>query len=108
VTHVIPEVLDALREAGVSETTARAAAAAVPDMRHLATKEDLARLASELRALIPDISHFATKEDLAQLAGELRLEMSELRSELRSDIRMLKFLYGPLIIGLLIKIAFFP
>ncbi len=65
----------------MSETTARAAAAVVPDIRHL-----------------------ATKEDLAQVAGELRIEMAELRS----DIRMLKVTYGPIIICLLIKIAFFP
>ena len=65
---------DVLIELGAKESTARAAADAVPDIQHLATKEDIAEL----------------KVEMAELRSELRTEMAELRSEVRTEIAGVK------------------
>ncbi len=46
-----------------------------PDLRRLATEDDLAVLGSDLRS------------EMADLRGELRSEMADLRGELRSEIQ---------------------
>lgn len=48
---IVSEVYDALLEAGASEEKAKAAAAAIPAGEHLATKDDITRLESEIRVL---------------------------------------------------------
>ncbi len=80
-TRIVSEVLDAFRAAGASEETARAAAAAIPDTQHLATKADVA---------------------------ELHIEVTELRAEMRAEMKLVKFIYGPIVILLLLKLVFFP
>ena len=67
----------------------------------------------------------ASKEDLQRAIGEVKVEIAELRTEIAEfkssvevrfnakfapldrGIVVLKFGYGPIIIGLLIKLAFF-
>ena len=44
-TTIIAEVYDALREAGVADETAKAAARAVIGLEHAATKSDITRSA---------------------------------------------------------------
>ena len=78
---MVAEVYEALIEAGTSEQKAKAAAGAIPIARELATKEDL---------------------------RELRDEMGERFGKLERDLAVLKFAYGPVILALLVKIAFFP
>ena len=75
---------NALRELGATEDTARAAVADMPVPEHLATKEDL------LKAI-------------ASLEGKL----TDLRGEIKASFAVLKYAYGPIIITLLVKIAFF-
>ena len=82
---MVAEVYEALIEAGTSEQKAKAAAGAIP-------------IAGEL----------ATKEDLRKLRDELRDEMGERFGKLERDLAVLKFAYGPVILALLVKIAFFP
>ena len=53
---------------------------------------------------IPIARELATKEDLR----ELRDEMGERFGKLERDLAVLKFAYGPVILALLVKIAFFP
>ena len=77
---IVSEVYDALKEAGASEEKAKAAAGAIPLAERLATKEDLADLKASLEARL---------------------------SKLDRDVAMLKFGYGPAILALLVKIAFF-
>ena len=62
-TTIIVELYDALREAGVSDDKARAAARAVIGLEHAATKADIA----ELRQ--------ATRADLAELEARLMRAM---------------------------------
>ncbi len=64
--HVHIDLYDAFRAAGVSETQAKAAAAAVPTAQEIATKRDLAELSGGLA------ERFAGVEK--QIAG-LRSEM---------------------------------
>ena len=85
---MVTEVYEALISAGADEAKAKAAAAAIPVTERLAAKQDLADVKSEL------------KQDIA-----------ELKSELKQDIAVLKFAvfsFGPVIVGLLIKLVFFP
>ena len=77
---IVSEVYDALIEAGTSEEKAKAAAGAIPLPERLATKEDL---------------------------GELKAGFNERFAKIERDLGLLKFGYGPVILALLIKIAFF-
>ena len=79
---IVSEVYDALLDAGASEAKAKAAAAAIPVGRHLATKGDIAQ--------------FATKGDIAQLKAEI------------AGVKAAVFTFGPLILALSIKLVFFP
>ena len=78
---MVAEVYEALIEAGTSEQKAKEAAGAIPVAGELATKEDLRELRDELGGRI---------------------------GRLERDLAVLKFGYGPAIIALLVKIAFFP
>ena len=76
-SHLVTEVYEAFRLAGVDDAAATAAAAAIP-----------------------------LGNDLATTAGVNRIETELARVE--ADLKVLKFGYGPAILGLLIKLAFFP
>ena len=92
---IITEVYEAFLSAGAPEAKAKAAAAAIPIAKDLATKQDLA----EFKA--------ATQQDLANVKAELKSDIAELKS----DITVLKFAvftFSPVILGLLIKLVFFP
>ena len=71
---------NALKELGASEETARAAVADLPMPQLLASKEDL---------------------------QQVKAEIAEFRGEMKRELAILKFGYGPLFAALLIKIAFF-
>ena len=79
---IVIEVYDALIEAGASEEKAKAAAGAIPRAQGLATKEDLRKL-------------------------RVRVGLDERLARIDRDLALLKFGYGPVIMALLIKIAFF-
>ena len=51
-------------------------------------------------AAIPVGEHLATKEDIAELKAELKAEIAGLKVAI--------FMFGPLILGLLVKLVFFP
>ncbi len=80
-SHIVAEVHDAFRAAGVDDERARAAAAAIPFGGDLVTKRDLAEVKAELKAGI---------------------------AEVKADIKVLKFVYGPIVMALLLKLVFFP
>lgn len=77
---IVAEVYDALIEAGTSEEKAKAAAGAIPLAERLATKEDL---------------------------DELKADFNERLAKIERDLALVKFGYGPVVLALLIKIAFF-
>ncbi len=89
---MVAEVYEALIEAGTSEQKAKAAAGAIPVSGELATKDDLRELRDELGERIDQV-----ERGLGERIGRLERGMA-----------VLKFGYGPAILALLVKIAFFP
>lgn len=80
-SQIVTEIYEAFRAANVGDDLAKAAAGAIVGREDLVTKLDLERAMSRVQSQIAD---------------------------LKADLKLLKFAYGPLILGLLIKIAFFP
>lgn len=96
------ELYDALIEAGASEQRARAAAAAMPDIERLATKDDIAQLRAEIAA-----TRAESKQDNAELRTELKQDIADLRREV-AVTKFGTFTMGPAILALLVKLTFFP
>ena len=99
---IFTELYDALIEAGASEQRARAAAAAMPDIERLATKDDVAELRAEIAA-----TRSESKQDNAELKAELKQDIAELRREV-AVTKFGTFTMGPAILALLVKLTFFP
>ena len=90
-SHVHIGLYDALREAGASDETARAGAVDIPVGQNLATKEDL------LQAIAGVNDRIAGCNDrIAKLTTDV------------ASLRVSVFTFGPIIIGLLVKLVFFP
>ena len=90
---------DVIIELGAKESTARAAANAVPDIQHLATKEDIAEVKVEIAELRSEVRTeiAGVKVEIAELRSEVRteiagvkVEIAELRSEVQSEIAGVK------------------
>lgn len=81
---IVSEIYEALIEAGTSEDKARAAAAAVPSVERLATREDIAKLER------------STKADIARLDKRVAV------------LNLAVFSLQPAILALLVKLVFFP
>ena len=64
-------------------------------------------LTDALRAAVEHGDHVTSDQFKAGLA-ELRAEMSRIEADLKSDMKLLKFGYGPVVLGLLVKLVFFP
>ena len=103
---IVSEIYDALVAAGAPEEKARAAAAAIPVVENLATKDDIAALRQELAALkLDDIA--GIKQDVAAL----KLANKDDIEALRHDVAVLKlavFSFAPAVLALLGKLVFFP
>ncbi len=110
---IVSEVYDALIEAGATVEKAKAAAAAIPVADRLVTREEF----TDEKGML--------KEDLTEVKSELKQDISDVRTELKQDISDVKqdvarldkriavlnlavFSFGPAIVGLLVKLAFFP
>ena len=93
---MVAEVYEALIEAGTSEQKAKAAAGAIPVTGELATKEDLSERIEKL------------KHELSERIDQVERGLGERIGRLERGMAVLKFGYGPAILALLVKIAFFP
>ena len=117
---IVSEVYDALIEAGSSVEKARAAAAAIPVKKDMATKEDIVDIRQDI-ATIKQV--MATKEDVARIDNDIaaiRQEIAAIKQMMatKEDIARLDrriavlnfavFSFGPAILGLLVKLTFFP
>ena len=106
---MVTEVYEALVSAGADEDKAKAAAAAIPVGERIATKQDIGGVSKEIADAKAE-----SKQDIAGVRKEIADVKSELKqdiAELKQDIAVLKFAvftFGPVIIGLLIKLVFFP
>ena len=74
---IVFEVYDALIEAGTSEAKAKAAAGAIPLAGHLATKDDIGAVRTEIAAVKAEL-----KADIAAV----RTEIAAVKAELKADI----------------------
>ena len=107
---MVAEVYRALVEAGAPETSARAAAAAIPVAGDMVAKEDLWALKEELLARIAQVEHGLGEriEQQGREMGERVAQQGERIGGLERSLAVLKFAYGPITIALLLKIAFLP
>ena len=48
------------------------------------------------------------RAEIANLDTRLSNQISRIEAELKSDMKLLKFGYGPVVLGLLVKLVFFP
>ena len=120
---IVSEVYDALIEAGTSEEKAKAAAGAIPLAERLATREDLDGLKASVKEDLDEL-RASVKEDLDALKAsfderfgkiderfakidERFAKIDERFAKIERDLGLLKFGYGPAILALLVKIAFF-
>ena len=107
---MVAEVYRALVEAGAPETSARAAAAAIPVAGDMVVKEDLWALKEELLTRIAQVEHGLGEriEQQGREMGERIAQQGERIGGLERSLAVLKFAYGPITIALLLKIAFLP
>ena len=64
-------------------------------------------IANAIRLGVEEGGHVTSDQFKAGLA-DLKVEISRVEADLKADMKLLKFGYGPIILGLLIKLAFFP
>jgi hypothetical protein len=89
---IIVELYDALREAGVSDEKAKAAAAAVISTEtedRLATKADLGALRLATKTDLAQLEA-STKADLAQLEASTKADLAQLEGSIKADLAQLR------------------
>ena len=86
---IVSEVYDALIEAGVPEGKAKAAAAAVPAVEHLATREDIASLEQSTKADIASLEQ-STKADIAGLEQSTKADIARLEQRTKAELARLE------------------
>ena len=91
-SQIVTEVHDAFRAVNVQEDLAKAAAGAIAGREDLVTKLDLERDVSRMQTAI----------------GRVDYDLKAAIADLKADMKLLKFGYGPALLGLLIKLVFFP
>ena len=91
-SQIVTEVYDAFRAANVQEDLAKSAAGAITGREDLVTKLDLERDVNRMQS------------EIARVDNDLKAAIADLKA----DMKLLKFGYGPAILGLLIKLVFFP
>ena len=113
-THATIRELEA---AGMDSKQAEVVVAAISRSdAELATKADLKAETATVRSVIDKLEASA-KADLAAVKADLKSEIAGVRAEiagvkgeiagLKADLRIIKYFFGPAIIILLLKIAFF-
>ena len=106
-THATIQELEA---AGMDSKQAEVVVAAISRSdAELATKADLKAEAAAVRSVI-DKLEASGKADLAAVKADLKSEIAGVKAEiagLKADLRIIKYFFGPAIILLLLKIAFF-
>ena len=106
-SQIVTEVYDAFRAANVDENLARAAAGAIADREELVTKLDLERAVGQVKAdLTAEIGRVET--GLNDRIGRVETGLNDRIGRVEADLKLLKIGYGPAILGLLIKLVFFP
>ena len=66
-------------------------------------RTEVANLDTRLSTQISEV-----RTEVANLDTRLSTQMSRIEADLKSDMKLLKFGYGPVVLGLLVKLVFFP
>ena len=66
-------------------------------------RTEIANLDTRLSTQIAEV-----RAEIANLDTRLSAQISRIETDLKSDMKLLKFGYGPVVLGLLIKLVFFP
>ena len=66
-------------------------------------RAEVANLDTRLSTQISEV-----RTEVANLDTRLSTQMSRIEADLKSDMKLLKFGYGPVVLGLLVKLVFFP
>ena len=96
---IISEVYDAFIDAGTTEEKAKAAAAVIPTRANITDVET---------SLLNQMS--VVNKRLGKLEvdlGKVKEDLGKVKEDVAVVKAVLAYLYGPIIIGLLVKIAFF-
>lgn len=99
---LVAAIIAALQSPRVVEAIVKVVAGARTGREDLASKADVGALQADVASL---------KTDLKADTPALKAELAHLKTELaavKADLKLLKFGYGPVILALLIKLAFFP
>lgn len=73
-------------------------------------RAEIADLRSEQRTQMAEIRTEVAevRTEIANLDTRLSTKISQIDADLKSDMKLLKFGYGPVVVGLLVKLVFFP
>ena len=85
-----------------AELTPKQADAIMAAVRQVAEQSDYAT-SDQFKAGQAEV-----RAELANLDTRLSTRLSRIEAELKSDMKLLKFGYGPVVLGLLVKLVFFP
>ena len=66
-------------------------------------RTEIANLDTRLSTQIAEV-----RTEVANLDMRLSTQMSRIEADLKSDMKLVKFGYGPVVVGLLVKLVFFP
>lgn len=66
-------------------------------------RAEIANLDTRLSTQIAEV-----RTEVANLDTRLSTQIGKLDADLKSDMKLLKFGYGPVVLGLLVKLVFFP
>ena len=66
-------------------------------------RTEIANLDTRLSTQIAEV-----RTEVANLDTRLSTQMSRIEADLKSDMKLVKFGYGPVVVGLLVKLVFFP
>jgi len=69
-------------------------------------KAGQAELRAEIAEVRTEIANLDTR--LSTQVAKVRTEVANIAADLKSDMKLVKFGYGPVVLGLLIKLVFFP
>ena len=68
------------------------------------------RLSTQIAEVRTEVANLDTRlsTQIAELDTRLSTQIGRIEADLKSDMKLLKFGYGPVVLGLLVKLVFFP
>ena len=106
-------IYNALRSIGIEDAEAKSTAEAIAVRDDLASKLDLERAIASIHERFATLT-LDTQERFATLTLDTQREMASIQAgfqsqfaDLKASIKLITFVYGPLVIALLVRLVFF-